>query len=403
MTHVQSRPTHHAKYVPQGSRANFNPLSRCSRVLDLFSSRNTLDPAICDTRAAGFPRSIFQLRNAPQPSFPGFIILQAALGVQHTFLMRGLRLQYFGISSGASGCSFILRGGSMYQRHISRCLLPSLGQLRSLCFMNRSWLGSWRPDYQIEHLHKYHLPSGSPCRRFISSSYAKIETNASNGEMGSDAGGESSEPADAQENLAFKYFPIDDVERLEKYRIGGYHPIAIGNTLKDGRYEIVNKLGYGGYSTIWIAQDKYANSQYVAIKICISDNTFTSNEKEITQRLLHSHDDRASMILPILDEFAIDGPNGQHSCIVTPPARMSIAAAKSATHGYNIFPLPTSRAIAAQLAQVLAFFHSQGVVHGDLHTGNVLLRFGPDDDIHSPPVRPSTSASGTHTKKRSSS
>lgn len=176
---------------------------------------------------------------------------------------------------------------------------------------------------------------------------------------------------------------MDDVESLEKYRIGGYHPIAIGDTLKDGRYEIVNKLGYGGYSTIWIAQDKYATSQYVAIKICISDNTVTSNEKEITQRLLHSHDDRASMILPILDEFAIDGPNGQHSCIVTPPARMSIAAAKSATHGYNIFPLPSARAIAAQLAQVVAFCHSQGVVHGDLHTGNVLLRFAPDDDIHS--------------------
>lgn len=172
------------------------------------------------------------------------------------------------------------------------------------------------------------------------------------------------------------------MERLEKYHISGYHPIAIGDTLKDGRYQIVDKLGYGGYSTIWIAQDRDAPSKYVAVKVCISDSTITSQENEINQRLLHSDDHRASMILPILDEFVLDGPNGQHSCIVTPPVRMSIAASKSATHGYNIFPLPTARAIAAQLAQVVAFCHAQGVVHGDLHTGNILLRFAPDDNIH---------------------
>lgn len=145
----------------------------------------------------------------------------------------------------------------------------------------------------------------------------------------------------------------------------------------------MNKLGHGGYSTIWIARDRHTTSQYVAVRICISDTTIESHEKKITQRLLHSDDDRASMILPVLDEFVLDGPNGQHSCIVTPPARMSIAAAKSATHSYNIFLLPTAHAIAAQLAQVVAFCHAQGVVHGDLHTGNVLLRFAPDDDIHS--------------------
>lgn len=196
------------------------------------------------------------------------------------------------------------------------------------------------------------------------------------------ASGASTGQADGQEDFAFQYHPIDEVERLEKYHIGGYHPITIGDTLKDGRYQIVDKLGYGGYSTIWIARDRDAPRRYVAVKVCISDSTITSQENEINQRLLHSDDDRASMIFPILDEFVLDGPNGQHPCIVTPPARMSIAAAKSATNGYNIFPLPTARSIAAQLAQVVAFCHEQGVVHGDLHTGNVLLPFAPDDNIH---------------------
>lgn len=118
------------------------------------------------------------------------------------------------------------------------------------------------------------------------------------------------------------------------------------------------------------------------MKVYISDKTVASQEKEIIQELLLSSDDRASMVLPILDGFVLGGPNGQHPCIVTPPARMSLASAKSATYGHNIFTLPVARAIAAQLAQVVAFCHSQGVVHGDLHTGNILLRFAAGDEIH---------------------
>lgn len=143
----------------------------------------------------------------------------------------------------------------------------------------------------------------------------------------------------------------------------------------------MDKTGHGGYSTIWIARDRYATSKYVAMKIFISDNTYRSQETEITQKPPRPNDNRASMILPILDEFVLDGPNGQHPCILSPPAR-SIAASKSATDSHNIFPLPTARAIAAQLAQAVAFCHAQGVVHGDLQTGKALLRFAANDDIH---------------------
>ncbi|KAK1144165.1 hypothetical protein N8T08_005829 [Aspergillus melleus] len=51
-----------------------------------------------------------------------------------------------------------------------------------------------------------------------------------------------------------KYNWIDGTESLEKYRPGGYHPVMIGDILH-GRYRIVDKLGFGGYSTIWLAQD----------------------------------------------------------------------------------------------------------------------------------------------------
>jgi len=47
-----------------------------------------------------------------------------------------------------------------------------------------------------------------------------------------------------------------DAEPLHRYRTGGYHPIRLGDLLKDGRYKIVHKLGWGGYSTVWAARDQ---------------------------------------------------------------------------------------------------------------------------------------------------
>lgn len=52
----------------------------------------------------------------------------------------------------------------------------------------------------------------------------------------------------------FIYEDIDDVERLDDYRPRGYHPIKMGDYLHE-RYRVVHKLGYGAYSTTWLAQD----------------------------------------------------------------------------------------------------------------------------------------------------
>jgi hypothetical protein len=48
-----------------------------------------------------------------------------------------------------------------------------------------------------------------------------------------------------------------DAEPLNRYRRGGYHPVCLGDLLKDRRYKILHKLGWGGYSTIWAARDQW--------------------------------------------------------------------------------------------------------------------------------------------------
>lgn len=39
------------------------------------------------------------------------------------------------------------------------------------------------------------------------------------------------------------------------YRPGGLHPLRVGDTLRDGRYKVLRKLGYGDESTVWLVQD----------------------------------------------------------------------------------------------------------------------------------------------------
>lgn len=45
------------------------------------------------------------------------------------------------------------------------------------------------------------------------------------------------------------YHWLDDVENLDNYIAGGYHPTHIGDEFLQGRYRVIHKLGFGGYST----------------------------------------------------------------------------------------------------------------------------------------------------------
>jgi len=47
----------------------------------------------------------------------------------------------------------------------------------------------------------------------------------------------------------------EDEEDLEDYRPGGYHPVNIGDEFNRGRYMVVRKLGWGHFSTVWLARD----------------------------------------------------------------------------------------------------------------------------------------------------
>ncbi|KAF7166858.1 hypothetical protein CNMCM5623_000412 [Aspergillus felis] len=179
-------------------------------------------------------------------------------------------------------------------------------------------------------------------------------------------------------SLPFKYVPAEEVERIEKYQPGGYHPIMIGDALQS-RYRVAHKLGHGTYSTIWLCRDCQTN-KYVAVKVGTAESN--SREADVLDYLNHSspldHPSRA-MIPSVQDRFVLHGPNGLHPCYVTALAMCSVSGAKDASYK-RIFQARTARSLIVQLVLAVEYIHSKEVVHGDLHPGNVLLRLPADFD-----------------------
>ncbi|KAA8892829.1 kinase-like domain-containing protein [Sphaerosporella brunnea] len=192
------------------------------------------------------------------------------------------------------------------------------------------------------------------------------------------------------------------VENPTMYRPGGFHPVAIGDELHDGRYRVIHRLSHGAYGTVWMALDQRPVStagtriRYVAVKI----GTASYNTTEATIiRQLHNRpmselfcslnladretqQDVRGLIITVLDEFDIHGPNGTHHCLVTELLGPSVSAVRDRTDigGWGVLPPSIARPVAVQCAEAVVLLHSQGIVHADLHTGNML--FALTVDIH---------------------
>ncbi|KAE8383523.1 kinase-like domain-containing protein [Aspergillus bertholletiae] len=155
-------------------------------------------------------------------------------------------------------------------------------------------------------------------------------------------------------NHQVEYNWVDGAESLEMYRPGGYHPIVIEGTVH-GRYRVVDKLGFGGYSTVWLARNIHLQ-HYAAVNVDIS--------KSSLQETRHN-----AIPFP-LDEFELNGPNGKHLCYTTTPARCNLRGVSFS----RLFPLEVARALSGNLVQAIAYMHSQGYANGDIHLRSILVK-----------------------------
>ena len=54
-------------------------------------------------------------------------------------------------------------------------------------------------------------------------------------------------------------------EGTEDYRRGGYHAVRIGDAFKNSRYVVQSKLGWGHFSTVWLAWDTQQSVLFLSL------------------------------------------------------------------------------------------------------------------------------------------
>ncbi|KAJ7467190.1 kinase-like protein [Mycena latifolia] len=181
----------------------------------------------------------------------------------------------------------------------------------------------------------------------------------------------------------------EDEEDWEDYKPGGYHPVKIGDAFSDNRYQIVRKLGWGHFSTVWLAWDSKMK-RHVALKVVKSAARYTEtalDEIKLLQRLITSsnpsgaanHPGR-SHVISFLDHFRHTGPNGTHVCMVFEVLGENLLGLVK-RHQNKGVPMQLVKQIAKQVLLGLDYMHRCcGVIHTDIKPENVLIHI---DDVES--------------------
>ncbi|KAL1717671.1 kinase-like protein [Schizophyllum commune] len=176
----------------------------------------------------------------------------------------------------------------------------------------------------------------------------------------------------------FYFDSMGTTEDIVRYCPGGYHPVTIGDILcgsddgahsSKGAYRVMHKLGFGSYATVWLGQRVESAAGFVSLKVTIASES--DKEAEMLElasgvgKQASGGGEGPSHVLTLLDKFEHRGPNGVHSVIVT-----DVVAPLLSFHISR--RLPRWRKVSAYgLAKAVAQLHGAGVVHGDLHLGNV--------------------------------
>ncbi len=213
----------------------------------------------------------------------------------------------------------------------------------------------------------------------------------------SDYTDESSDPTD-EDSSTDNHKSSEDFEYSDKYSASSHDcksnkisydnhssdlvVISPGSSFKSGRYVVLEKLGHGSSSSVWLVWDSIQH-QYVALKLLLHKSVESrkwAKEKEEIQILKHIVKEDAlncENVVKMYDHFEHE----QHQCMVFEHLGdnlRTLLTQNSSSQDYPTaaagLPLQIVKRLAREILSGLDFLHHQlSVVHNDLKPENILL------------------------------
>ncbi|KAM4643741.1 SRSF protein kinase 3-like [Discoglossus pictus] len=167
-----------------------------------------------------------------------------------------------------------------------------------------------------------------------------------------------------------------------EYCPGGYHPTKTGEVLSR-RYQVMHKVGWGHFSTVWLCQDTQKKKR-VAVKISKSGKKFSEVALDEVALLscvngARKKDAHGENVIRFLGDFKLIGENVLHMCLVFELLGPSLLHVMR-NHGPEGLPLPCVRRILQQVLQGLSFLHKKcRIIHTDIKPENILVCVASDN------------------------